>query len=283
MRSVPSVLLIIVLAPAFAGEELREEAAGEIVVTVDRQAVERLQVPGSIARLDRDVIEDDAARHIAELIERVPGAWIVRGSGQEHQTAIRSPVLGGGGACGGFLLLEDGIPVRPAGFCNINQFIELATELAQAVEVVRGPGNALYGSNALHGTVNSVMPMPGAAPFFAVEAGADDFYRASGLWDGGEAAPWLASFVFSDDGGWRDASGYRQGKLHAKHEASWMGGQGVLAFTATDLDQDTAGFITGFDAYEDESLARTNPDAGAFRDADSQRLYALWNGTLNGF
>ena len=123
-----------------------------------------LQHAGNIAQLDGRTLQWLQAQHIHEAMNRVAGAWVVRGSGQEHQTAIRSPVLGGGGACGGFLPLEDGIPVRPASFCNVNQFIELYPEEARAIEVIRGPGNALYGSNALHGTLNVLMPVPGDIP-----------------------------------------------------------------------------------------------------------------------
>jgi outer membrane receptor for ferrienterochelin and colicin len=61
-------------------------------------------------------------------------------------------VLTGPGSCGSFLLLEDGIAVRPTGFCNVNELFELPSEQAEAIEVIRGPASALYGSNAVHGT-----------------------------------------------------------------------------------------------------------------------------------
>ena len=48
--------------------------------------------------------------------------------------AIRSPVLTGAGACGAFLLLEDGMPLRPTGFCNVNQLFEANTSQAAAIE-----------------------------------------------------------------------------------------------------------------------------------------------------
>jgi outer membrane receptor protein involved in Fe transport len=212
-------------------------------------------------------------------MNRVAGAWVVRGSGQEHQTAIRSPVLGGGGACGGFLPLEDGIPVRPAGFCNINQFIELYSEEARAIEVIRGPGNALYGSNALHGTLNVLMPVParGDAPHLSLEAGANDFLRGGLLLPTAADAPWLAAATYAHDGGFRDDSGYDQGKLHLKRLWNGTGGDFILGFTATRLDQDSAGFIEGKDAYRDPAVNRTNPDPDAFRDAASQRLYGIWS------
>ena len=92
---------------------------------------------------------------------------IQRGSGQESLTAIRSPVLTGAGSCGAFLFLENGVPMRPVGFCNVNVLFEVNTEQAQAVEVLRGPGSALYGSNAMHGTVNVLQPWPLERPLLA--------------------------------------------------------------------------------------------------------------------
>ena len=65
------------------------------------------------------------AQHPKQVFSRVPGIWISRGSGQEHLTSLRSPVLTGPGACGSFLILEDGIPVRPNGFCNVNGLLKL--------------------------------------------------------------------------------------------------------------------------------------------------------------
>jgi outer membrane receptor protein involved in Fe transport len=215
-------------------------------------------------------------------MSRVAGAWVVRGSGQEHQTAIRSPVLGGGGACGGFLPLEDGIPVRPAGFCNINQFIELYSEEARTIEVIRGPGNALYGSNALHGTLNVLMPMPtqGNTPHLSLEAGANHFIRGSLLLPSAADASWLTAATYAHDGGFRDDSGYDQGKLHLKRLWNGLHGDFTLAFSATRLDQQSAGFIEGQDAYRDPDINRSNPDPDAFRDAASQRLYGIWSRAL---
>ena len=41
-------------------------------------------------------------------------------------------VMTGSGACGEFSYLQDGIPIRPWRFCNINNLFELNTEQAAA-------------------------------------------------------------------------------------------------------------------------------------------------------
>jgi len=71
--------------------------------------------------------------HPAEALNRSAGVNIHRGSGQEHLTAIRSPVLTGGAGAGSFLFLENGIPTRAAGFGNVNSLFESATEFADQV------------------------------------------------------------------------------------------------------------------------------------------------------
>ena len=273
-----SAVAVLWALPVWAKDQQFSQDMDEIVVTSQRQPQSSLLHAGNVAVLDATDRSDVNHQHIHELMTRVAGVWVSRGSGQEHLTAIRSPVLTGAGACGGFLLLEDGIPVRPAGFCNVNQMFELFTEQAQQIEVIRGPGNALYGSNALHGVVNVLMPVPGDArsPSLAFELGANQFYRLSGQVPFDVDSDYVASFTYAKDGGFRDDSGYRQAKVNLKGSWPVFGGEFVGGFTATDLAQDTAGFILGEDAYKDPAVNRSNANPEAFRDAISQRLYGLW-------
>lgn len=243
-----------------------------VTVTATRRPAPQQEQAGNITRLSADAIADTAPTHPAELFTRVPGALVSRGSGQEHLTAIRSPVLTGPGACGAFLFAEDGIPIRPAGFCNVNQLFELNLEQADAVEVIRGPASALYGSNAQHGLINVVhLPPAKAGPGRAsLEAGGDDYARL--LFDSGKGLIRLR-FNAAHDNDYREAAGYTQQKLNLDLQP---GGDLRVTFAATNLDQDTAGFIPGFEAYRDPALREANFNPEAYRKADSQRLAAHW-------
>jgi outer membrane receptor protein involved in Fe transport len=254
----------------------------EIVVTGQRREQSALAHSGSIELLDGALIDNVFHQHIHQLMTRVAGVWVSRGSGQEHLTAIRSPVLTGPGSCGAFLFLENGVPIRPAGFCNVNQLFEIDTEQAQSIEVIRGPGNALYGSNALHGIVNVLMPMQGnrSAAHGILEVGVNRFLRLQAELPGNPQSPHFAGFSLSDDGGFRDDSGYRQIKIHANTTRDFVDGEFTAAFSATDLDQETAGFIVGEDAYRDPAVNRSNPNPEAFRQAASQRLYGIWSKSM---
>ena len=156
-------------------------ALEEIVVTAQRQPVAALATPLSIGRVDRDAIELLGATHSSEALNRVPGVMVQRGSGQESLTAIRSPVLTGAGSCGAFLFLENGVPIRPVGFCNVNEMLEINTEQADAIEILRGTGSALYGSNSVHGTINVLQDAPPDLPRWqlGLGLGPDQYTRGS--------------------------------------------------------------------------------------------------------
>lgn len=269
----------------FAQTAGNEDPIDELIVTSHRRAQPVLSHAGNVERLNSDTISRTGHQHIHELLAQVSGVWLGRASGQEHLTAIRSPILTGAGSCGSFLFLEDGIPIRPTGFCNVNSLFEINTEQAASIEVIRGPGSALYGSNALHGIINVLMPLPGEhrRPYLSLEAGANDYYRASASLPFDEEGRWLATVIYANDGGFRDDSGYQQGKVHLKRQWGLHDGAFTLGFSATNLDQETAGFIQGEDAYKDPDLNRSNLNPEAFRDASSQRLYGIWTRSLERF
>jgi iron complex outermembrane receptor protein len=276
-RRPAALILLAVMAASRAG------AAGpeEIVVTATRFPEGALAVAGNTARLDGDRIGLLNPGHIHELGTQVPGTWLSRGSGQEHLTAIRSPVLTGPGSCGSFLFLEDGVPIRPTGFCNVNELFEVASEQATALEVIRGPANALYGSNAVHGTLNVLLPAPGDEPGFGIsaETGPNRFLRGQVLVGTGDS---VLGILADRDDGFRDESDYRQAKVFGKHRLDLPGGELELAFTVTILDQETAGFVLGENAYKDKSLRTTNANPESYRDANAQRFQARYRPVANG-
>lgn len=242
-----------------------------IVVTATGRESPLREQAGNTAVLPAEVVDGIAAVHPAELFTRVPGVWVTRGSNQEHLTAIRSPILTGSGACGAFLYLEDGLPVRPAGFCNVNQLIEMNLDAARTVEVTRGPGSALYGSNALHGTVNLVTRAPddGTPDAWLLDLGPERFARVRATATIG--ATRIAASAARDDG-WRDAAGQNQAKLNLRHDA----GAFSAGFSGAWLSQDVAAYILGRDNYRDRTIARSNPTPDAFRDLDAQRAWMRW-------
>lgn len=251
------------------------EQVDEVIVTATRQPEQLRDFAGSISVINGQEIELTGSTHHAETMNRAPGVMMQRNSGEESLTAIRSPVLSGPGSCGTFLFLENSIPIRPVGFCNVNELFEVDTEQAQSMEILRGPAGVIYGSGAMHGAVNVLQASPDQLPSlgFAVESGPDGFYRGK-VSSGHTGTHTDAGIVglFTHDGGWRDQSGLEEQKLVAtlshRSDAAVMN----VNLTATNLHQETAGFIQGNDAYRDRSIAKSNSNPEAYRDAYAVRL-----------
>lgn len=248
----------------------------ETVVTARRTGQALASHAGNLATLDHETLELTAHGHIQESLNRVAGLNFHRNNGQEYLPAIRSPVLSGPGACGSVLIMENGVPLRPAGFCNVNELFEANTEQAHRIEVVRGPGTAVYGANALHGIINILDPAaPGRPTTLGLEGGPHDYLRGSLRWSRDQ---WAVSANVTHDGGYRDDSGIDQQKLSVQHRHQGYGATVTTSFTAVNLEQETAGFSTGYNAYRDRSQSRRNPNPEAYRDVRAARLSSRIDG-----
>ena len=263
---------------AAQGDGDEQAAAGieEIVVRAEASVAASQGAVASVTTVDDDVIALVRANHPNEVLVRVPGLWVARASGQEHLTAIRSGVLAGPGACGGFLLLENGIPIRPSGFCNINNLFEMNTELADAIEVVRGPASALFGGNALHGAINTVTATSADGPAGSLEIGPYGYTQARAR---AGRDTWRIDAVTTTTDGYRDETGFGQHKLVASALKTVGGWDVTSTASATLLNQETGGYVRGFEVY-DSALRRTNPNPEAYRDAWSMRGTTAWRRTL---
>lgn len=266
-----AIALAVLSQTAFAQSNRLES----IVITADRQQNALRDVPASIFSLDESALDTVRHIHINESLVRVPGTWISRGNGQESLTAIRSPVLSGAGSCGAFQMALDGIPLRASGFCNVNQIFEANSEQAGTIEVIRGPGSILYGANALHGAINIISGSitDELSGDFGLEAGPHSYGRFQGTLSNtlGKNG-YRFSFNGASDGGYKHDSGFGQQKLTMQHRYTGESVTITNAFHATNLNQETAGFIQGPDAYKNDDLKRLNPNPESFRDAESYRL-----------
>lgn len=229
---------------------------------------------GSYSVLDASQIETNRADHPAEILNTLPGVNIQMNSGQEHLLAIRSPVLNAGAGQGSFLILENGVPTRSPAFGNVNMLLEPHHEVASVIEVIRGPGSARYGSNAVHGLVNVIWAGP-LRPYdsqVTLSGSTLERFRGDGVLvsehDNGESR--LAGSFMAEDG-WRDETGSTQTKLSAVRQFN-LGDWDVTAWAAgSALEQETAGFLQGFKAYRDRDIAESNPNPEAYRNAYSAR------------
>lgn len=255
-----------------------QDAGEQDIVTVTGTRSERLatEVIGNQASVSGEEVQFISPTHINEALLGIAGANISRNNGQESLISLRSPVFTGAGACGAFLSAQDGIPLRGAGFCNVNELFDGFTEQAGRIEVVRGPGSVLYGSNAMHGVINILSKEVGDASSYAsFEGGSWGYlkFNGSGAFRDGNHG-FRITGTAAHDGGYIEESGFNQQKGQLRHEYN----NGEFEITSnvmfTNLDQETAGYLVGLDLYKDPVAARTNANPEAFRKAKSFRYWS---------
>ena len=254
-----------------------------ITVSASKQNLGLNEVAASLSVIDAESIQGIEAQHINQVLSRVAGTWISRGNGQEHLTALRSPVLTGAGSCGEFFMALDGISLRAPGFCNTNQLFDANTEQAGRIEMLKGPASTLYGSNALHGVINiiSTDAFDSQGNQIRLQAGAYDFARASGQfnWQNDSQAFSLLSHI-EQENGFQTQSGYDQQKATLIYQQKGKVWDNKTVVDIANLNQETAGFIRGFEAFKDSEIRRINPNPEAFRDAKSLRAYSQFTRSL---
>ncbi len=272
-----STLALALLLSSSAWAQASSSDIEQITITSSINSRSLLDLDSNLSVVNSDELELIKHEHINQALVRVPGGWISRGNGQEHLTAIRSPVLTGAGGCGAFFMAQDGISLRAPGFCNTNQLFDVNSEQAQRIEVLRGPSSTRFGSNAVHGVINVISPdaFDYSRASVGLSAGPHDYY--GGEFSVGEQWGEQALLVFGNgqhDGGYKDDSGFAQQKFNLVHQFQDQLWSVKSVIAATNLNQETAGFIQGEQAYKDSSLKKQNPNPEAFRDSQSFRAYS---------
>ncbi|MEA2339821.1 MAG: vitamin transporter, partial [Thermoanaerobaculia bacterium] len=124
----------------------------EIVVTADRQKEPRDQAAAAVTVLDRAAIERLPAASLAEVLGYVPGVTMMFDSGTGGIPMVTSRGFFGGGEVEYVKLLLDGVPVGDMESGNVDWQRFRAGDIDR-IEVLHGPGSALYGDTALGGVI----------------------------------------------------------------------------------------------------------------------------------
>jgi outer membrane cobalamin receptor len=174
-------------APEPAGELAQggflEDAYDRVVVTASRVGQDPLDSPSTVTVLSADDIRLSGALSVPDLLRRVVGVEVMSPSAGHSDVAIR-----------GFqrklnnkvLVLIDGrstyLDFLGATFFGI---MPIELEEIERIEVIRGPGSAVYGANAVTGVINIITRTPGEGPqVVAADVGHPGVARASAVASG---------------------------------------------------------------------------------------------------
>ncbi|MBL4584637.1 MAG: TonB-dependent receptor [Pseudomonadales bacterium] len=264
-----------------------------IIVTATRGKQQTMDVPASIGVKTSDQISLDLPAYQKDLLNSISGVRITQtGSTLGHMTAIRLPVNTGPY----YLFLQDGIPVQSSGFFNHNGLAYTNFSAAGSVEVLKGAGTALYGSDSVAATINVISRDPSLRQGHTVIAntGSDGFYKL-GLSSGFNTSSnsgthsnlgFEVSHTKSD--GWRDHTATKRSELNVTHFYNIDANNSFKTiFSANTSEAEISGSIVGLAALHADPASvgdiQSALDSGLEiqRNFDFARLSTDWSHALN--
>ena len=170
-----------------------------VVVTATRTEIPASQALASVELITGDELLRLPASDLGDALRTRAGIEVARLGGPGQQTSLFLR----GTESNHVLVLVDGLRINP-GTIGSAAIQNIAPELVERVEIVKGPRSTLYGSEALGGVIN-VITRRRATNGASVQAGFGDYdTRSASLTAGIGGAHGDASFGFS----WLDSDGF---------------------------------------------------------------------------
>jgi iron complex outermembrane receptor protein len=144
-----------------------------IVISATKVAQPITESPSSISVITAEDIRRSGATNIADLLRRVPGLDVLRISPSDAQISARGFNESNNND---ILLLIDGRSAYVDFFgIVVWDDLPIILEEIERIEIIRGPGSALYGANAFGGVINIITKTPEQAEGTTLSATVGEF------------------------------------------------------------------------------------------------------------
>jgi vitamin B12 transporter len=146
-------LLVLLFFPTFAAaaEPQQESVMPPVVVTATRTDTPQQEVTTSISVIKDKDIQSQHAETVLEALRNVPSVDVVQSGARGSTTSVFIR----GSNSDQVLVLIDGVEVNSTTLGGFN-FAHLTTDNIDRIEVLRGAGGTLYGSQAIGGVINII-------------------------------------------------------------------------------------------------------------------------------
>jgi iron complex outermembrane receptor protein len=169
------------IAPTLTAEPV---SLDQLVASASRQAQKITDAPATITKLNADVIANSVGNSFSGALKEVKGIDFI-------QVGVTAAAINARGFNSSFnnrmLMMEDGrIAVLPENGLPVGTFTTIPKLDLASVEVLVGPGSALYGADASNGVVTLTTKDPRNYPgtSFEVSGGSNKYYDVQGRWAG---------------------------------------------------------------------------------------------------
>lgn len=151
----------------------KEIVTEQIVVTASKSQQSIGDIPGRISLLSSRAIASTPSQSIDDVFKQASGIYVDRGSGL-ITSSVTVNVRGiTSNEQGRVLALVDGMPVNKTDGGSVN-WNRINPEDVERVEIFKGPGSSIYGTNAMGGVINIIskkIQNPGYHAFAKAEYG----------------------------------------------------------------------------------------------------------------
>jgi vitamin B12 transporter len=145
--------------PSAAQAQAPEQQLRTMVVTATRIEQPISQIGTTVTVVSGQQVEEQKIEHVSTALRQVPGVQVTQSGspGTLTDVSIR------GATPSQTLVLLDGVEVNTGATGEFN-FANLTTDNLNRIEVLRGAGGSLYGSQAIGGVINVITPEGEGAP-----------------------------------------------------------------------------------------------------------------------
>ncbi len=233
-----------------------------VVVTATRTESPLDQVLASVDIISGAELQRQPAADLGDLLRMRAGVEVVRLGGPGQQTSLFLR----GTESNHVLVLVDGVRINP-GTIGSAAIQNIAPELVERVEIVKGPRSTIYGSDAIGGVIN-VITRRGVASGARVQAGAGSYDSKSASLNAGVGGTrgdaslglsWINSAGFPTRSGDSTDRGYENLSLTAAARTELSGVElGLRAWHAAGTSEYSDYFVTPVDQdFQNSSFALT--------------------------
>lgn len=139
---------------AFAAEDLQEFALEDMVVTASRVPTQKVDTPADISVITKEEIADQNYASASDALRAIPGVNVL-GSGAKGSSMGQDKILLNGDER--VLVLVDGRRMNLGSSGNSSADWLPPVNAIERIEVLKGGGSALYGTDAVGGVINVIM------------------------------------------------------------------------------------------------------------------------------
>lgn len=137
---------------AFTEESELQKVLNKSTTVSSSKALTTRETPGIISLVTAEEIENSGARDLTDILRLVPGFDIA----QDLQFVLGIGLRGNWANEGKVLVLMDGQPFNDLLYQTVAVGNRFPVDAIERIEIIRGPGSAIYGGSAEYGVINIV-------------------------------------------------------------------------------------------------------------------------------